>query len=863
VLRLHALGGLYLERDGVRIDSGATQRKRLVLLAVLAAEQSGATRDKVAALLWPESDVAHSRNALYQSVAAIRRELGSEVVIGSPTGDLRLNPQLLTSDVADFEDALARNDLERAAGAYGGVFLDGVHIRSGPELERWIELTARLYQRRYQEALSELADRASASGAHGAAARWIRRLADADPLNAGVAVRLMEALVAAGEREAAIRHGAVYAELVRAELDVEPDGRVVETLANLRRRGDATERQPGVVRIVPPADAIEPATAGLTSIAASHDASSRHRPRWRWLGAAAVIVGVTASALAVTRAGHTSDAVNAVNASLDPKTVVVADFENLTGDSSFNLLGATLGDWVTQGVMQTGVARVIDPASRAVVGRLGSNVPTLKGKARVFAMAKAAAAGLVVSGTIYRRGGDLAIHAQLTDVRNDQVLASLDPIAAPIGSPLQNADLLRERIAGAIASAFDPRLTIQTLPSGHPPTLAAYQEYILGLDTFVGINEIQAVPHFIRAAQLDTTWGLPLVWAAFAYGNAGETRALDSVVVALEKRRKFLGQLEELHLQDFQTTDEDAKLLINVQGAKLSPGSTWSMGAGNDMHNRNRMREAVAYYRQIDPEHGWARGWKPYWLYYTRALHAVSDYRDELTVGRRYQAIVPADPLGPIIEIRALASLGSLTEARRRLADFLRTYSDCAASFWLDHQLVQLAIELTAHNDSADADSVYERILRNCRRDDERLAAFAGVKDSVVTRCVARTWLGIALYRMGRLDDAKHELTWPMTQLATDDTPADAGFFLGRIAARQGDRAGADRAMRPIAVDSSNESYESIEYAAIATLLGDRDRAMQRLVAASNRLPYAWLHRDPDFNTLRGYPPFDALVALK
>ena len=258
--------------------------------------------------------------------------------------------------------------------------------------------------------------------------------------------------------------------------------------------------------------------------------------------------------------------------------------------------------------MQTGVAHVIDPASRAVVGRLGSSVSTLKGKARVFAIAKAAAAGLVVSGTIYRRGGELAFHAQLTDVRNDQVLASLEPIAAPIGFPLQNADLLRERIAGAIAASFDQRLTIQTLPSGHPPTFAAYQEYILGLDTFVGIDELQAVPHFIRAAQLDTTWGLPLVWAAFAYANWGQGRELDSVVAALEKRRKFLGPLEELHLQELQTKDQDANVVIEVRGAKLSPGSTWSMGAGNGMHNRNRMREAIAYYRQIDPEHGWVCG---------------------------------------------------------------------------------------------------------------------------------------------------------------------------------------------------------------------------------------------------------------
>jgi DNA-binding SARP family transcriptional activator/TolB-like protein len=861
VLRLHALGGLYLERDGVRIDGGATQRKRLALLAVLAVEQSGATRDKVAALLWPESDVAHSRNALYQSVAAIRRELGSEVVIGSPTGDLRLNPELLTSDVADFQDALARDDLERAAAVYGGAFLDGVHIRSAPELERWVEVTARTYQRRYQDVLGELADRALASGGHGVAARWLRRLAEADPLNAGSAVRLMEALAAAGEREAAIRHGAVYTELVRAELDVEPDRRVLEILAGLRRREDAGERRHGVRPLVRSVEETEGKMGDLTSPGPSTDGSaSPPLRRWRWrLAAALVITGAAASALALRRASHPGDP---ANASLDPKAVVVADFENLTGDSSFNLLGATLGDWVTQGVMQTGVARVIDPASRAAVGRLGSSVSALKGKARVFAMAKAAAAGLVVSGSIFRQGSDLAIHAQLTDVRNDQVLAWLEPIAAPIGFPLQNADLLRERIAGAIASAFDQRLTIQTLPSGHPPTFAAYQEYVLGLDTFVGIEELPAVPHFIRAAQLDTTWGLPLVWAAFAYSNSGQGRELDSVLAALEKRRKFLGPLEELHLQEFRTKDPDANLVITLRGAKLSPGSTWSMGAGGGMHNRNRMREAIAYYRQIDPEHGWVRTWRPYWLYYTRALHAVGDYRDELSVVRRFRALAPTDPSGAVIEIRALASLGKLTEARRRLADLLRqTDADCAGNADLNQQL---GLELTTHGDAADADSVYERILRTCQRDDERLIAFAGAKDSVA-RAGARVWLGVALYRLRRYDEARRTLAWAIAQPAADpDTRLEATKFLGRIAARQGDRAGAERAMRSFPSDPiEGESYASIEYAAIATLLGDRERAMQRLVAASDRLPYARLHRDPDFDSLRGYRPFDALVTPK
>ena len=228
---------------------------------------------------------------------------------------------------------------------------------------------------------------------------------------------------------------------------------------------------------------------------------------------------------------------------------------------------------------------------------------------------------------------------------------------------------------------------------------------------------------------------------------------------------------------------------------------------------------------------------------------------------RRYQALAPTDDWGSSNEIIALVSLGNLTEARSRLADLLRrTGSDCAATADLNQQL---ALELTTHGDAADADSVYERIRRTCLRDNERLTALAGVKDSIAVLARARTWLGVALYRMGRFDEAKRALAWPTAQPAADSaTRLEATKFLGRIAARQGDRAGAERAMRAFPL-KDEESYMSIEYAAIAVLLGDRDRAMQRLVAASNRLPYARLHRDPDFDSMRGYPPFDALVALK
>src|SRR5208283_4112116 len=115
------------------------QRRQLALLAALAAAgPEGLTRDRLLLLFWPDTDPARARHALDQTLYLARRLAGAAAVVSGPTG-VMLDATIIPSDVDDFSRALARSDLDAAAAAYSGPFLEGVYLVDAPEFERWVE----------------------------------------------------------------------------------------------------------------------------------------------------------------------------------------------------------------------------------------------------------------------------------------------------------------------------------------------------------------------------------------------------------------------------------------------------------------------------------------------------------------------------------------------------------------------------------------------------------------------------------------------------------------------------------------------------------------------------------------------------
>jgi DNA-binding SARP family transcriptional activator/predicted ATPase len=241
MLALHTFGGLSIEHDGTACAGAARRNKTLALLALLAASgKKGVRREKLIGYLWPDADTAHGRHLLKQACYALRQDLHStDLLLGR--AELRLNPDIVSSDIQAFHEAAEQGDRARMVALYAGPFLDGFYVDGAGEFERWADAERRHLAQRFCSALESLATEAVGRGEHGAAAEWWRQLAAVEPLSSRAAIGVMTALAALGESAAAVRYGQGYEAFVREELGAAPEPAVGAVLGRLQLEPTAAE----------------------------------------------------------------------------------------------------------------------------------------------------------------------------------------------------------------------------------------------------------------------------------------------------------------------------------------------------------------------------------------------------------------------------------------------------------------------------------------------------------------------------------------------------------------------------------------------------------------------------------------------
>lgn len=525
MLTLSLLGTASIrDADGGGVAGRAAQGPRLALLAYLAmAGDRPVSRDKLIALLWPDARPERARPQLSDTLYIIRTGLG-EGTVRSLDDSLTLG-QGVSCDVTEFEALLDAGALERAVETYAGPLLDGFHLADAPAFEDWMAAERHRLARRYAAALEALAGRCEEGGELAAAAAWWRRLAAHDPFNGHIALRLMQALDAAGDRAGALQHARIHATLLREEFDAEPDADVLALAERLRLGPTVRVATGSQVRVatgpqvrvatgsqvrVATGSQVRPATEPREGVAqapaetptgslpeAAAPPRGERLARGRWGAAAAMLIVLAGGVAYGTRPPPRQAAAAPARSA---RSIGVLPFVNLSADSADRYFSDGLTEQVITALSGVAELRVAARTSSFALRNRGMDAR---------AIGHALGVETVLEGSVRKAGDRVRVTAQLIDASTGYHIWSeqFDEAVADVFT-------VQDGIAQAIARSFQLGFSPRERPT---PSIEAYDLYLRGLylrNTLSGEGLRTALELFDRASTVEPSFAL--AWAGKA-----------------------------------------------------------------------------------------------------------------------------------------------------------------------------------------------------------------------------------------------------------------------------------------------------------------------------------------------------------
>ncbi len=254
-LELKLLGGFQ-----VQLSSGLTfappTRKSRALLAYLALHPDKAqSREELVAVLWSERAERQGRNSLSQAITALRKGLAattpSPLVI--EVDSLTFDSAKTKVDALTFEQLVSSGtpqDFERAEALYQGDLLAGIGVRD-PVFEEWLVFEQGRLRGLAVGALTALLSYRVEQGQDDLLIATAQRLLKIDPLQEAAHRALMRCYAEQGQAGLALRQYQACAEVLKRELDVEPDEETVQLYHDVVRRrstrvGDLLPDKPSI-----------------------------------------------------------------------------------------------------------------------------------------------------------------------------------------------------------------------------------------------------------------------------------------------------------------------------------------------------------------------------------------------------------------------------------------------------------------------------------------------------------------------------------------------------------------------------------------------------------------------------------------
>jgi DNA-binding SARP family transcriptional activator len=560
VLRLHTFGGVHVsDGSGQPLSGAATQRRLLALLSVLAASgDAGLSRDKLVGLLWPDVDPERARHSLTQSLYSARRALRDDALFDVTPASVRLEATHITSDVAEFQQALDRNELERAVELYEGPFLDGFFVNGAPEFEQWSAAQRTRLRDLTVSALERLATDAERRGDLATVVRWRRQAAALLPLDASRTVQLMRAMAAVGDRAGALQHARVHAALLRQELGLDADPLVETYAATLRADAAPTASEPvatatmaadasgderaTAVIVDPPVilDAVTPVNGVATHGLATAPPDLRIPLPLRWTILSIVIVVLLGIGVLIGRARRAPE-VEVTPLALRQR-VVVAPFRVVGADPSLAYLRDGMVELLSARLADDSLARSVDAGAVLGAWRSAGLSPAMDvPRDTIVKLATRLGAERVVVGSVVGSPARTVLTATVLTLPTGTV-SGQGSVAGPVDSLTTLIDRLAARLLVSQAGQEDD------LSHFMSSSLPAVRAYLAAQAAFRLGDFGVAIRGYSTALRQDSTFALAALHEALAADRIARETPLRHGVALAWAARNDLGDRDKARL---------------------------------------------------------------------------------------------------------------------------------------------------------------------------------------------------------------------------------------------------------------------------------------------------------------------------
>jgi tetratricopeptide (TPR) repeat protein len=548
----------------------------------------------------------------------------------------------------------------------------------------------------------------------------------------------------------------------------------------------------------------------------------------------------------------------------DPNLVLVTVFDNQTGFANMDPQGRAAADAIAEGISQMDGLDV-HPVS-ALPERSGSREGEQVGYldiARIQGLARQAGAGIVITGTRYWVEQGPRFSARITDSQTGRLISSVSSDFGVIEKSdrgfrnyIEIIHDLRQKVMGVLAAKNDPYMS--EILSLRPPTYEAYLESRLGWEYFAR-NYGQAIQHFEKAHELDSSFVFPLHMISIIYGNLRNYPEAQAVADRIDQMREHITEFDrfllDFRLESLRGNLQKAMDVLRQAGKKFPNSMQILDTTGLVGLWLNRPKEALASLSKQDMEavskmtfamRTWSIGRM------IAAYHMLGDYEKERETIKRAKELFP-DMIWRTQEVRISAALGNMEDVQRYVDESLAGLSNAGSPLSV---LYEAAAELRVHGYIEEAQTIADK-----------LADWA--QKQMPADPTERQLRGLAnrLYLAQRWDEAND--VYKKLAMNYSDSYNHIFYFAhqGCIAARKGNREDAFRISEKL--ESMDHPYmfgrHSYLRACIASLLGEKQQAVDLLNKAMREgFRYGiFVKQDQDLLPLKDFPPFQEFIKPK